>query len=293
MIEKIIGIDIGGTSIKGGIVNNGIVENKQEIMMEPEKGLNGFKEKLFLIIQTLLKIDNINLIGVSSVGNINIYTGEIINTTDYINGLIGFNIIKFIKDNFNKESYVINDAVAALYGELEYGAGKNKKDVCMLTLGTGVGGSVAINGEPLVGNNFKAGYLGHMTLYPGGKKCNCGRYGCVEPYLSGRAFTQGVNELGYNIKGIETFDLIKKGDKILDNYCKDFFKNLVYVCESLENIFDPEVIIIGGGLSNSYDDWKKYLLPNLVNVSTEILPASLKNDAGIIGASVFAKRNSK
>jgi glucokinase len=284
-----IAIDIGGTDIKGAIIIENEIFNKKSIPTNAALGVNAVKKGLDSIISHLLQFSDSDKIGISSAGNIDIFTGKVVGATDFIKDFNGFDIASFVREKFSKNAVIDNDAYCALLGEMRFGSAKNFKDVCMLTLGTGVGGAVALNGKILHGKDFIAGRFGHITLFPNGKKCSCGRFGCVEQYLSGTAFTKGAIELGYNIThGSEIFSLIKQGEKALEEYCDKFFDLLITVTESLINIYNPELLVIGGGLANSKIDWwEQFYINKLNSKNIEVRCAELGNNAGIFGASTL------
>lgn len=289
---KILGIDIGGTEIKCAFCDHGVFGKKFAVETHAREGVDAVKRSIAKVVTEALdssESDGAVAAGISCAGNIDNKKGKVVGATGYIPGWAGFEVADFVKNVSGLSSFADNDAYCALYGELYYGAAKEYDDVCMLTLGTGVGGAVALDKKVLHGKDFTAGRLGHITLHPNGKKCDCGRLGCVEQYLSGRAFTEGAVKAGFDIKhGSEMFALAKSDDKA-DDYCRAFFGELKYVAQTLENAFDPEILLIGGGMANSYSDWKKYIDEFADDFSFKILPATLGNSAGIIGAAAYAE----
>lgn len=164
----------------------------------------------------------------------------------------------------------------------------------MITLGTGLGGAVITkDGGLLSGAHFQGAELGHILLHPGGNYCTCGQYGCAEAYCAGPAISEDYFRLtGKRLDGKEIFDFVEvdeKAKEVLNNYQS----NLAYFLTSLRNIFDPEVIVIGGGIINSKDIWWDGTMENFKKYcnkpyNIDIRPAEFLNDAGAIGAAKIA-----
>ena len=179
------------------------------------------------------------------------------------------------------------------------GSGKGFNDIVMITIGTGLGGAVYNKKMGLLsGSNFQGAELGHLILHPNGEYCTCGQSGCAESYCSGTAIVRHYEELTRNkLEGQEIFELVKTDDnarKVIDRFTSD----LAWFLTSLRNIFDPELIIIGGGVINSKDYWWKEVLEKFDNYchlseKIEIKPAKYLNDAGVIGAGRIAMERLK
>lgn len=289
---KYLGIDIGGTEIKCAFVENGVPGEKFVAKTRAREGVEAVRTALGGVLERAMNSpfsSGVVAAGVSCAGNIDYKNGKVVGATGYIPGWTGFEVADFVGGLTGLKTCADNDAYCALYGELYYGAAKDYSDVCMLTLGTGVGGAVALGRKVLHGKDFTAGRLGHIVLYPDGKPCDCGKRGCVERYLSGRAFTEGAIEAGFDIShGSQLFALTEESEKA-DEYCRNFFKNLKYVAQTLENSFDPDLLLIGGGMADSYGAWKKYVDEFSGEFSFPIAPAKLSNNAGIIGAATIAR----
>ena len=179
-----------------------------------------------------------------------------------------------------------------------YGAGKDKKDVICLTLGTGIGGGIIINGEIYRGSFFAGAELGHMTINHDGKPCNCGGRGCLERYASATAVIEDYNRenLSNPVRGTrQIFQLAEQGDSLAQDVIDRFVSYLAAGLANITNIFNPEMIIIGGGVSEAgkpfiekiYRACQERAMPvSFKNV--EIVGATLGNRAGILGAGAFA-----
>ena len=211
--------------------------------------------------------------------------------------------------------FLSNDANVAALGEERFGAAKGYKDVVLLTLGTGIGGGVVIDDKLFEGVEGKGAELGHTVIVVDGHECACGRRGCFETYASASALlkltrdemNKNKNSLMWeycdnnieNVSGLTSFECAKKGDeaanKVIDTYVKYLSEGILNFC----NIFRPQIILIGGGISNqgdylldkvrAYCEKFKYGYSHTPKVEIKI--ASLKNDAGIIGCACLAMDN--
>lgn len=308
-----IGIDIGGTSIKGAAVDsNGRVYEKFTmpfIKGEPgEVTIRKLAEivKEYIYAQSLEK--KIVGIGIGSPGTLDIKNGIV----NYANNL-GWNELHVADIMHEILPYPIrltNDANAASLGEAKFGAGKAYETIIMLTLGTGVGGGIIINGKLFEGNEGKGGELGHTVIVADGEPCTCGRNGCLEAYASATALireTKKAMKLNKRslmwkicpdidmVGGKVSFEAAKNGDeaaiKVIDNYVKYLGEGILNFC----NIFRPNVIVLSGGVANAgpflFDKLNEYIKErNYGYKSTpevKVVPAELGYDSGKIGAAAL------
>lgn len=307
-----IGIDIGGTTIKVGLVCDGniIDSNRKPTALNPEEAVGN----IVLQIDELLKKNDLAVkdiigIGIGCPGLISSEEGVVchISTMKWHN----FPIIKSLKKTYDTKIAISNDANVAALGEATFGAGKSYKDSVMLTLGTGVGGGVIINNKIYEGGFSKGAELGHMVIKVGGKSCGCGRRGCLETYASATGLTRMTKKamkehpeslmwefVGGDVNKVDgrtSFECAKKGDAAANKVVDDFVMYLSEGIMNLANIFRPEAFIIGGGVSAQ----GKYLTDKLTAYcekfhfgyksapKSAILTATLGNDAGIIGAAAL------
>lgn len=307
-----IGIDIGGTNIKAGIVDEtGKIIVKSSIRTDSAGGYKKIVSDITAQIKDLCANSNIALsevsgAGIGCPGAIDSKAGVV----NYSNNLewVDVPLCDELKNNLNIPFYVSNDANVAALGEYMFGAGKNYQDVIMITLGTGVGGGIVIGGKLFEGNQSKGAELGHMVIRSGGELCTCGRRGCMESYASATAlirdtkvamkkdkassmwtYAQGKLE---NVSGKTAFECAKTGDysakKVVDDYVEALGEGL---CNFI-NIFRPEAIILGGGVCAQGENLLKPLRDFCKNFSyggdkspnVELIIASLGNDAGLVGA---------
>ncbi len=285
-MKKVIGIDIGGTKILGGVIgSNGDLIKFKETSTDANLGRDHILKKLFGVLDDLFDTD-IEGIGIGSAGRINFNTGEVIYATDNLPGWTGINLKEIISQKYRTKTIVENDVNAAIVGENWLGSAKSFKDVLMITLGTGVGGAIILDGKLIRGSHFSSAEIGHTILYPGGKRCNCGQNGCVEQYISGTAIYKRYNEIaGSNLvnSAKDVFKLYMKNDKISKLVVDEFVKSLSLLIFNIRNFIDPEIIILGGGVTNSKDLWWEYL-KSQIKCDLNISVAGLNNFSTVYGA---------
>ncbi|MCM8900691.1 ROK family protein [Caldicoprobacter algeriensis] len=287
MGKRVIGIDIGGTKILGGIVEeDGTLLKVKQVGTQAEKGKDAILANLFRLIDDLIAEGRVDGIGVGSAGRIDHKRGVVVYATDNLPGWTGLPLKGIIEDKYQVAVAVDNDVNAAVLGEMWLGAGRNYRDILMMTIGTGVGGAVVADGKLIRGSSCSAGEIGHMILYPEGKQCNCGRKGCLEQYISGTALYKQYNELSKNLKvnnAWQVFELYKQRDEIAAKVIGDFVRLLSISIMSIKNILDPEVFIIGGGVVESKDLWWDDLKTSLGS-DINIMSAELGDKATMFGA---------
>lgn len=292
-MTKTIGLDIGGTKIQGAIIDeSGEILKTYRLETCAREGKDKVLENISKIID-FLKTDEIEAIGVGTPGFIDSENG-IVTFAGNIDGWTGLNLKKEIEKISNLPVFIENDANIALVCEKWLGAGKGFKDIVMITIGTGLGGAVYNEKMGLLsGSHFQGAELGHLILHPNGEYCTCGQSGCAESYCSGTALVRHYEELTRSrLSGAEIFKISEKDEKakkVIDRFTSD----LAWFLTSLRNVFDPELIIIGGGVINSKDYWWDEVLKNFKNYchlseEIEIKPAKFLNDAGVIGAGRIA-----
>ena len=292
-----IGIDLGGSHIAIGVINNNefIVEKIEKRLLAKEKKNIKTTIENYIIknINDLRQKYKITEIGIAVPGTIQ--KNEIIKSVNL--GVKNYNLLENLKKEINLPIKIRNDAKCAAIAESKIGALKNYKRSIFLTLGTGIGGAVIINGKLLDTGELSGCEFGHMIIQKDGIKCNCGKKGCFEKYASMKALKNNLrNSLGLDetTRGQELLDMIRKNaeeekiKKIIDEY----IEYLSIGISNLINIFEPEAIGIGGSfiyfsdvllekLKNNIQD-KKYLFNDRKEII--IVPAAFGNDAGIIGS---------
>ncbi|WP_408008496.1 ROK family protein [Pseudalkalibacillus sp. A8] len=286
---KAIGIDIGGTTIKGAIVDEKRkIHHQITTPTNISEGRNGILASLTATIDQLLeKETDIAGIGIGTAGRVNVDSGEVIYSTANLPGWQSINLSEFITNTYALPAIIDNDANAALAGEW-WNIDEAYESVTFLTLGTGVGGANMIHRKIFRGNHWNGGEWGHVILFPEGRTCNCGKRGCIEQYLAGAALVKIANEQsGRTYKnGAELFDDFQKGDREIIPIVERYLDDLVLVVYNLSVSIDPEAVIIGGGVIESKDQWWDVFGQKLAErgVHLNVLPATLGNKAGMIGA---------
>lgn len=295
-----IGIDIGGSHVAVGLINQTgkiICKSEKNISNQLNKEdfsitlINTIIEQIQIVLEQAKKeIKDVSLIGIAVPGMVSktsIVKAENLHIKD-------LPIVKEINKYYNIPIKLRNDAKCAALAEKEYGSLKKVKDAIFLTLGTGIGGAVFLNGELLVPNKYEGFEIGHMTIERNGLECNCGRKGCFEKYASMNALKKKIAQKleKESITGEELKEILEKNADIeISNIVDEYTENLNLGIASLINIFEPEVITIGG----SFAYYEKTLLNKLIlrlekeeifnkQNMPKIVLAKLKNDAGIIGS---------
>ena len=277
-------IDMGATEIKVAPIkrneNEIIVGEVNKFPTNASLGKQGIVDALYQAISSLNGAD-VDGVAIASAGDIDTERSIITYATENLPGMIGFDFAQFCKENFNLPTKAINDAHAALLGEMVYGAGKDYQDqkVVMLTLGSGVGGGYYADGEIVSNEENDYGRFGHLCLEKDGRPCTCGKRGCVEMYLSGRAIHRDADALG--IDGPDIFVKYGKGEPKNVEFINVIRENLKKSLDMTMDVSPFDVCIIGGGVA----DWmEEHFYSITANLGYKIVRASLGNSAGIYGA---------
>ena len=310
--KYVVGVDLGGTSIKFGIVSDsGKLIKKSSMKTEAEKGPKSVIENIKKGIHSFIsnKKYNIEGIGIGCPGVVTPNSGTVENPPNFP-GWNRVNIGKIISEEFHKQVFVDNDANAAAIGELIFGSGKRYNSFIMVTLGTGVGGGIIIDKKIYHGDKGAAGEIGHISIDYNGPKCNCGSYGCIEAYAGNQYLRERVRNELKNHPESEMWKLIENdlskvsprnvqyAAELGDAFAKTVIVNLGVqlgsAFASLCNVLDISVLIIGGGLAGFgkplFDSMEKTVIKRVmapIKPRVKVLPAQLKNDAGIKGASAL------
>lgn len=306
MAKLCFGIDIGGTSVKIGLFTiKGEVLDKWEVVTRKENhGVNVLGDIIGSLNEKMgeksILHEDIKGIGIGVPGPITA-DGTVLKCSNL--GWDIFNVAEEVTRLTGFKTKVANDANVAALGEMWKGGGKGYKNVIMVTLGTGVGGGVIINGEILPGNNGAAGEIGHITVnYDEENTCGCGKKGCVEQYASATGIVREAKKLldfsdqPSTLRNIEKlsaksiFDASREGDKLAREAVDILGRSLGIVLSHVAAIVDPEVFVIGGGVSKAGEElitlikhyYEQYVIYALKNKNFKL--AELGNDAGIYGA---------
>ena len=295
-MKTAIAIDIGGTKIKAGLVDeDGNILKETQVSTRAEHGRQAVYDQLDSIVRRFRRDDTIGG-GIGSPGIIDPNRNTVIEFGYNIKGWHKAHITAQLERKYPELIWrTENDANCAALGELWQGAAKGLESFIMITLGTGFGGSVYQKGTGLQhGSHQLAGELGHMLLYPGGRACNCGQHGCVEQYLSGTALKKLYKECTGTYPKGSIFSL--PDDDCARDIIDRFARELGLFFVSMTHAYDPDAFIIGGGLIHEKKIWwdgmeTAYEEGLSFTSKTKILPAKRLNEAGMLGAAYLVFRN--
>lgn len=291
-----LGIDIGGTMIKTALVSE--TGELSEKKVQPTS--RELKAQLIELIGERVAKKNVDAVGIGTAGRVDPATGSVNLATDNLTDWSGTPLKRLVEETMGISTSVLNDANAAALGEwfVNY---PSVETLAMVTVGTGLGGGVVINGAPLLGKRGEAAEFGHTTLHPGGRICNCGKFGCAEQYVSMKLLHRLVEETGG--RKIDRAELIEKynaGNEFVASAVSAMTRDLAIVIDSIFLNFDPEITVVGGGISELGEKFIQELRREVSVCSKsslyspdDVVLAASGNDAGIIGAAVFGLKNIK
>lgn len=287
---KVLGVDIGGTKIRMGIVDsNGQVT--EDLVVPTQIPLYPYLEKT--IVQLLKEHPQIEAIGIGTRGMVDAENGIITFETETLPGWQGTEVKSLLEAATGLRVEVNNDANCAGLAESRIGSAKGYRRTVCLTVGTGLGGGIVIDGQIMNGTHGGGGEVGHMILYPNGHVCSCGRPGCNEQYVSGTALRrliaemQIVDEEKKLVTPNHLFLLAIEGHVEALSLVKKFTSDLAIVISSLQAVMDMDCVVVGGGVSESADSWWEYLMSALEPLLLKPLTvkrAMFGNEAGMLGA---------
>ncbi|HAB50722.1 MAG: hypothetical protein A2315_10550 [Ignavibacteria bacterium RIFOXYB2_FULL_35_12] len=307
-----IGVDLGGTNIKIGIVSQrGKLLKKISLSSKAEGGPDKVVKQIRLGIKEILSKNKkkIRGIGIGSPGVVSIKKGTVENPPNFP-GWTKVNLGNIISKEFDIDCHVENDANAAAIGEMIFGTGKRYNSFVMITLGTGVGGGIILNRKLYRGEIGAAGEIGHITINYEGPRCNCGSFGCIEAYVGNNYLISKVKadltaspnpkilKLVNNDLNLLTPLIINKaaedGDAFAKSVISEMGEQIGSALASVSNLLDVSTFIIGGGVSgfgrSLFTAINKSLVVRVITSlrnRVKVLPAKLKNEAGIKGASAL------
>lgn len=303
--EYHIGIDIGGTSTKLGIIStDGMIQKKSafdsNIFDEPKEYLYKLSKDMERLIGNDISLSEIIGIGIGA-PTANYHTGRIEGPVN-LNWQEPLDIKSYLEMIWGIEVFVTNDANLAALGEQYYGLGKKYHNLIVVTLGTGVGAGIIANGQLVHGVDDLAGEIGHMTLIPEGRVCTCGKKGCLEAYVSIRGLMQSYQEIkgtATELQPIEIFQAAEKGDQHAYEAIKVTGSYLGHALANVGTALAPECIVLAGGLSNMGDTllahvrtaMEQNILNNLKGKIKLSLSSIVGNDLSLLGASRLVATN--
>ncbi len=303
MDPVVIGVDLGGTNLRTALVSqNGELVGK---VKEPTRASDGHARVVQKLIENIRAQQDralrngtrVAAVGVGAPGVIRADTGVVVKSPNFPDWN-DLPLKKNLEDSLALPVFIENDANAAALGEQWRGAGRGIPSMIFLTLGTGVGGGIVLDGRIWHGADGMAGEIGHMTIIPDGRRCGCGNTGCLEMYASSRGIVLTYQERSSRSKVItseEIYQAARDGDALSGAVLKDMGRLLGIGIANLINIFNPEMIVIGGGVK---DAWPLFIDATRVEIRkrafeypaarTQIVPSLLGDDAGMVGAAALA-----
>ena len=296
-MKVIVGVDIGGTEIKVGKFNDGQLIEKKSIKTDTTDYGSRIIKDIFQVVDELLGQDTLEGIGIGVPGPV--VKGIVLGAQNL--GWDEIDLTSKVKNHYpHAHVAIVNDANAATFGEVAYGSAKGYHHVVMITLGTGVGGGIVIHDQLLEGFSGSAGDVGHIRVQETNpRRCSCGLFGCLEQYASATGVVKTAYELRKgkntrlnkpNLTCKEVFDFAKEGDEVSIQVVESMTDYLASGCATIADVVNPEVIILGGGVSKAgpylcekvANKFKKLCFYSVRN--TKFMLATLGNDAGIYGA---------
>ncbi len=309
--EVYLGIDIGGTNTVFGLVDRqGKVFSKKIIATQADKGSSALFRRIFEELEHFLDDSGMSfqILGVGvGAPNGNYYNGTIENPPNL--GWKNVDVVRSVQQFLNVPVRVTNDANAAALGEMRFGAAQNMKNFIEVTLGTGLGSGIVVDGNVLYGSDGTAGEMGHITAIPDGRKCNCGRRGCLETYCSAEGLRRTVIELQAEMNGTSSlrdisyndltakqiFQFALQGDAIAQKAFDVTAHILGRALADVSALFSPEAIILFGGLTNAGEIlfrplnkyFELYLMKNFKGKVKLMVSGLKEGEAAILGAAAL------
>lgn len=295
-----VGVDIGGTNVAlavvketGSIVSEKVIPTNTDI--SPEEMIENICEEINNVIEEANVAENdIVGIGVGAPGPLDSRQGYLTNPPNLI-GWVDVPIQQLIEKEFSYPVTLENDANAAALAEKWVGAAQENDHFVYITISTGIGAGVITDGKLLRGLKGNAADIGHTVVDPLGDLCNCGQRGCLEAIASGTAIAKhGSKMMGKDLTTKEVFNLYEEGHEKIKEHMDYVLKILGIACVNTINTFDPEKLVIGGGVSKAgevlFEPMRSYVRKYALNPTgrqTEIVPAKLDQNSGVIGAAAL------
>ncbi len=285
--HKVLGIDVGSSSIKSGWVLKGEISDFKKTPINPDVVVS----ELLDVIATY-ELESDSIIGVGFPGFVN---DGIVHNPPNLPSVKELDLQKKLREEAHCKAYVFNDADAYIFGEALFGAGRGTRIIMGLTLGTGIGGGLVKDGGVYTGSRGYASEYGHMVLDPNGPLCHCGKKGCLEAFIGSYGIIGLYESLSGKKRDVkDIFDKAKNGDSDAIKTLNEFGFYLGIGIRNLVEVFDPDIFVLGGGISRAGDiilDLIKSNRPTyaLPFEDVKIVLGRLPDKAGVIGAAYWAK----
>jgi len=314
----VLAIDLGGTKILAAVISSrGQVVAGEYYLTLADEGPQAVINRIFSAVDCLLSLGNIDLsqldsISIAAAGAIDIGKG-LVTSSPNLPGWHNVPLRDIVKEKYKVNTFLLNDTSAAALGEHRFGAGKGVNNLVYLTVGTGIGGGIIINGKLYSGASGSAGELGHMTIDVNGPRCNCGSIGCLEMLASGTAVAREAirritcgeksslieiveGKIG-NITAEKVGEAAQGGDSLALEVILEAATYLGIGMVNLVNIFNPEMIVVGGGMAKMGDlllePARQVVRERAFSLSAQamrIVPAQLGDNSGVLGAAIFGRQ---
>ncbi|NLN55038.1 MAG: ROK family protein [Clostridiales bacterium] len=300
-MNNIIGVDIGGTNVDMGVVREDYEVIEYTRFKTKKDSVSKLLEDICSVVIPLAEKYDCKVIGIGSPGR----TAD--NRTIIRSGNIPYDntpVVDIVAERTGLEVYLDNDASCALYGEKFAGAGRDVSNMIVITIGTGIGGGIMIDRKTYHGYNNRAGEIGHFIIDINGRPCSCGLHGCFEQYASVKAFitrakiaaVQNKNSILFkmaggnieNLGGRLPFRAMALGCEVSEKVIEEYIYYLACGINSLSKIFQPDLFVLTGGLTNEGEIITDMLKPHLLD-GVEVKISPLKGKAGLIGAALIKK----
>ena len=301
-----IGIDVGGTFIKGGLVSKGQLIDFQKIETEAERGPERVIQNIASLIERLKREDT-EAAGVGVPGMVDMKNG-IVRLPPNLPGWDEVHLTEKLEQMVSIPTFAGNDANFYAVGEWQFGAGIGADDLIVLTLGTGLGGGIISGGRLLLGANFAAGEVGHISIVPNGQQCRCGNRGCIEAYVGRDYLVERAKYLAQKwhsdrLSNKSTLspkliaEAADEGDEAAKALWHEFGRMLGIAIVNYVHILDPELVVLGGGVVGA---WNHFIDPLMAEVKArlmdfperklKVVKGALGDMAGIYGAAFVAMK---
>ncbi|MCL2855525.1 MAG: ROK family protein [Defluviitaleaceae bacterium] len=280
-----IGIDLGGTNIAGGLVgDDGKLINKKTTPTLPLRGVDAVVGDIIGLCKALVEFSPypVQYVGIGCPGVVHPPSQTLVNAPNL--GFFNVPLSKMVEDVLRLPVFLENDANCAALGEMFFGAAKGVQNAVVITIGTGIGGGIIIDGKLYTGTFFGAGEVGHQIIEVNGRACGCGKNGCWEAYASAAALMRDGASLGLGqLTAKDVFDAAHAGDDGAKVIIENYYNYLCIGLLNIINILQPEIVVIGGGISGQGDSLLSAIQNRINLATTRFAIARLGNDAGIVG----------
>ncbi len=295
MAEIAIAVDLGGTQLRAALVDSaGNILHRDSVLTDAESGPEKVVHQIGELVSSVKAKavgQKILGVGVSSPGPLDTEKGLALSLPT-LKGFTEFPLRAAIQDNLHMDVKLENDGIAAAIGEWRFGAGRGLQHLVYVTVSTGIGGGVIVDGHVMRGRKGMGGHVGHMAIVPDGLVCNCGNTGCIEAYAAGPAFTSRARQRMSKpaITAAEVFAAARSGDAVAVELVELEAKFLGMGFTSLIHLFSPEILVMGGGLSNEFETLaptiRTYMMANAMAAFKDVplVKAKLGDNSGLIGA---------